>query len=327
MTSARPPERYELRTYDDVTGWRDYQRYFPEDLRVTAHVRPEEVAWERAGQVVHLDVWEQPGAPLTVIALHGAGGHGRLLAPFCLTVRHAGCRAVAPDLPLFGLTQVADRARVRYRDWVELVVDLVERERDHGPVVLFGASVGGRLAYDAAAVAAARGIPVAGVIATCLLDSREADVRRAVARNAVIAQVVPAMRHLPAPLGCLAVPMAWTSRLSRMSAAPGLARACARDRQGGGTRAPLAFLLDWLSTPPAVEPEAFRACPVLLVHPAQDRWTPAALSTRFLARVAAPTTLVLLTDAGHLPVEQPGLDQLREAVHRFLDQVAGGTFR
>lgn len=119
--------------------------------------------------------------------------------------------------------------------------------------------------------------------------------------------------------------MAWTSRLSRMSAAPGMVRACARDRQGGATRAPLPFLLDWLSTPPAAEPEAFRACPVLMVHPADDRWTAAALSTRFLARVAAPTTLVLLTYAGHLPVEQPGLEQLRDAVRRILDEVACGT--
>lgn len=119
--------------------------------------------------------------------------------------------------------------------------------------------------------------------------------------------------------------MAWTSRLSRMSAAPGMARACARDRQGwrhpGAVAVPARLAVHTAG-------RGARGVPRLScaeVHPADDRWTSAALSTRFLARVAAPTTLVLLTYAGHLPVEQPGLDQLRDAVRRILDEVACGT--
>jgi alpha-beta hydrolase superfamily lysophospholipase len=307
------------RSYDDVQGWRAYQPYLPSELRVTDQVRPREERWEHAGAQVHLDVWDVPGAPATVIALHGAGGHGRLVAPFCLALRQAGYRSIAPDLPLFGLTRVPDRGAVRYADWVELVVALVERELPQGPVLLFGASIGGRLAYDAAAVAAHRGLPVAGVLATCLLDPREADVRRASARSALLARLSPALAALPAPLKRLAVPISMTTRLSRISNTPGLSRACARDRQGGGTRAPLAFLLDWLAATPAVEPEDFDACPVLLVHPADDRWTPPHLSTRFADRIAAPTTTVLLGGAGHFPVEQPGLDQLRSAVVEFVE--------
>jgi alpha-beta hydrolase superfamily lysophospholipase len=185
---------------------------------------------------------------------------------------------------------------------------------------LFGASIGGRLAYDAAAVA--RGVPIAGVIATCLLDPRDPQVRRASARNAALAALTPALSRLPAVLKQAAVPMSMTTRLSKMSGTPELSRACARDRQGGGTRAPLAFLLDWLASPPAVEPEQFDACPVLLVHPAQDAWTPQHLSVRFAERIAAPTRTVLLDNAGHFPVEQPGLDQLRAEVTGFLRNAA-----
>lgn len=237
---------------------------------------------------MHLDAWGADDALITVIALHGAGGHGRLMAPFCRTVVHHGHRAIAPDLPLFGLTDIAHRAAVRYADWVELVVDLVAQEAPRGPVVLFGASIGGGLAYDAAAVAAHRGPRVAGVIATALLDPGQRDVRVAASRNRALAATVSLARRLPARLLEVSVPMALTSRLFRMSDTPGLARACARDAQGGGTRAPLAFLLDWLATPPAVEPERFDVGPVLLVHPAQDRWTPAPLSLRFAQRIGAP---------------------------------------
>lgn len=309
------------RTYDDVSGWLAYQRYVPPELRVTDTVRPVETRWERPGASVHLDEWDAPQSPLTVIALHGAGGHGRLTAPFCLTARRAGYRAVAPDLPLFGLTDVDDRGGVRYRDWVELVVDLVEREAGRGPVVLLGVSIGGRLAYDAAALAAQRGLPVAGVIATNLLDPRDPEVRRATARNALLARLTPLLTRLPSRVERVALPMRLTSRLSQMSSAPGLAQACARDRQGGGTRAPLGFLLDWVVTAPVVEPEAFTACLVLLVQPEQDTWTPPPLSIRFAERIAAPTRVVLLEGAGHFPVERPGLDQLRAAVTSFVGEL------
>lgn len=46
---------------------------------------------------------------------------------------------------------------------------------------------------------------------------------------------------------------------------------------------------------------------------------PPELGLRFLRRIAAPTEAVLLAGAGHLPAEQPGVDQLRDAVHRVLD--------
>jgi alpha-beta hydrolase superfamily lysophospholipase len=309
------------RTYGEVSGWLAYQPFLPPELRVNGTVRPAETYWDQPNARVHLDEWDTAGSPLTVIALHGAGGHGRLMAPFCLAVRQGGYRAVAPDLPLFGLTEVTKRAAVRYADWVALAADLAERESARGPVVLFGASIGGRLAYDAAAVAATRG-PISGVIATCLLDPRDPQVRRASARNAAVAALTPALSRLPDLLKQAAVPMSMTTRLSKMSGTPELSSACARDKQGGGTRAPLAFLLDWLASPPAVEPEQFHACPVLLVHPAQDAWTPQHLSVRFAERIAAPTRTVLLDNAGHFPVEQPGLDQLRAEVTAFLRNAA-----
>ncbi len=308
------------RSYAGVDGWRAYQPLLPAHLRAGGDQLPVEEHLDLGGCVVHLDRWTVPGAPLTVVALHGGGGHGRMMAPSCLMARAAGCEAVAPDLPLFGLTHVPDPGAVRYRTWIDVVAQVVEREAEQRPVVLFGASMGGRLAYD---VAALTRLPV-GVIATCLLDPRTPAVRRAVARDAVSARLLPALRRLPGPLLGLRVPMRVVARMSAMSNTPALARACARDRQGGGTGAPLAFLLDWLDSAPVVEPEDFDVCPVLLVHPGADRWTPPALSTGFLDRVRAPHRTVLLEGAGHFPVEQPGLDQMEQAVGTFLTDLVTG---
>ncbi|WP_459545965.1 hypothetical protein [Nocardia sp. X0981] len=63
-------------------------------------------------------------------------------------------------------------------------------------------------------------------------------------------------------------------------------------------------------------PERFTPCPVLLVHPGADRWTPLPLSRPFFDRIAAPKCSVVLDHAGHYPIEEPG-------VHQLIDALAG----
>lgn len=75
---------------------------------------------------------------------------------------------------------------------------------------------------------------------------------------------------------------------------------------------------------PAVEPEDFTACPVLLAHPGADRWTPVELSTPFFDRLGGDKRLVVLEGCGHMPVEEPGLRQFAEALGRL---AAGSTRR
>ncbi|MFF0267602.1 hypothetical protein [Kribbella sp. NPDC004536] len=70
------------------------------------------------------------------------------------------------------------------------------------------------------------------------------------------------------------------------------------------------------------EPDDLDVCPVLLIQLAVDRWTPLRLSTAFLGWITqVPVTTVLLANAGRYPLEQPGLDQLVEAISKFC---AGG---
>lgn len=74
---------------------------------------------------------------------------------------------------------------------------------------------------------------------------------------------------------------------------------------------------------PSVEPEDFRACPILLTHPEDDRWLTVESSRLFFDRIAAPKELVLLNNCGHFPTEEPGIDQMADAIEDFLHSRSG----
>jgi alpha-beta hydrolase superfamily lysophospholipase len=104
----------------------------------------------------------------------------------------------------------------------------------------------------------------------------------------------------------------------------GSRRSCRSDRLGGGNWVPARFLRTFMNAKPALEPEAFTVCPLLLVHPGVDRMTDIALSRRFFERLACSKRMVILEGASHMPTEHPGIDQLEAAVLEFLGSLSVG---
>jgi alpha-beta hydrolase superfamily lysophospholipase len=308
------------RSYADFQGWRRYQDFFPERMRCTRSTTPREEWWAWRGLDVHLDRLPAPESPIKIIVLHGAGAYGRVMAPAAVLAKNHGWETVSPDLPGYGLTPVA-RGRFVYPLWVDCVSDLIDAEiaRDGRPVVLFGVSLGGLVAYHAAA----RSKRVVGLVATTLADAREPAVRQGFARTKLLGSVGLALLKALAPLtDGLPLPMRWMSKMDRISNKPELAALCARDPLGGGNWVPARFLRTFVHTPPDMEPEDFRVCPVLLTHPGVDRMTDIALSRRFFDRLAAPKRMVVLEGASHMPTESPGIDQMENAVVEFLSRIA-----
>ncbi|MFC3965500.1 alpha/beta hydrolase [Nocardia jiangsuensis] len=296
----------------------DYAQFLPPEYRERARVAPVSTWWQWRGRRVHIARAELPEAGVRVLVLHGGGGHSGALWPLAAAVAPDGVELLAVDLPLYGETVEPDPRSVRYGDWVELVCDLVRAEaaRDPRPLVLFGASMGGMLAYEAATRTGA----AAHVLATCLLDPADPAARRAAARTPAAARLAPGLAALEPVLGGVMMPMRLLGDLGRMSANPELTRFCARDPRGGGARVPLGFMASFL-TFEHTAPTRYTGPPVTLVHPADDAWTPPALSLRVLERIAARTEVVLLEGCGHFPVEQPGLDQLAAVLLRLRDTV------
>lgn len=300
------------RTYaDDADFWRRYQEHLPPEVRIEPGHEPREEHRPWRGGALHLDRFAVPDAAVTVVVVHGGGGYGRMLAPIGRVLHEHGAEVVLPDLPGYGLTDVAP-AQVRYGAWVDVLLEVVAAERAGGRlVVLFGLSMGGMLALHAAAAAPAG--HVAGVVATTLMDPRDPAVRRGAGRFPT-----PGVALRSAALDRVRLPMPLLAPIERMSSVGAINRLCRRDPQGGGGRVPLGLLRSWMTYVPAIEPSAFTACPVLLLHPLADRWTPPAWSTAVLDRIPAPTRYVGLDACEHWPIEQPGLTTLTEELGAFL---------
>ncbi|WP_163999714.1 alpha/beta hydrolase [Pyxidicoccus caerfyrddinensis] len=301
------------------TGWRHIQALLPPALRLGEAQAPmPEEAWLDVGAFrVHLDCWRRPDAPATVVLVHGGGGNGRLLSPFGAMLAGLGYEVVAPDLPGYGLTRVEHKRALVYEDWRDTLSAVVETEagRSRRPLVMFGASMGGMLAYD---VTARTRIP-SGLVGTCFLAPRDPVVRRGMVRWPWMAGLSgPMLTALPFLTDPLPVPMRLAGNMLAIANSAELSRAIARDPLSGGTWMPGRFLRTFLESEPLVPPESFDVCPVLMAHPAADRWTQVSVSAPFFDRLRVPKRRVMLENAGHFPVEEPGVSQLRQAMHDFL---------
>ncbi|WP_059012652.1 alpha/beta hydrolase [Streptomyces specialis] len=313
-----------MTTYREQPEWRAIQEFLPEKFRLTPDTEPAEEWWDHNGHRIHLDTYRRPAAPLKVILFHGVGTNGRQMSTILgRPLAERGYETIAIDMPTYGVTEVADGALVTYDEWVRTGSDLIDAERanDDRPIVLYGLSAGGMQAYHVAAV----NKHVAGIVGMTFLDQRSRRVRVETAFDPVSgfvgAGVMKALARTP--LRRLRLPMRLVSKMRALVNNRSAARACYADKTSAGNRASIAFLDSYLNYQPVTEPEDFDVCPVLLTQPAADRWTPLHLSEPFLNKITkVPVTKTTLDNAGHYPLEQPGLDQMIDAITHFCAELA-----
>ena len=297
--------------------WKKVQEYLPEENRLTEACLPDEyfVAIGRFG--IHIDHYRVKEPKARIILFHGVGGNGRLLSFIAVPLMKQGYEVICPDLPLYGMTEYY--GTVVYQDWVDCAAEIVMyyQTREISPTFLFGLSAGGILAYQTAS-----GLPgIQGVIATCLLDQRNPAVRKSTAGSRWMADHgLRAITKASARLGFVKVPMKWVGNMKAIVNHEELAEVLMKDRRASGARVPVAFLHTLLNPDIHPEPERFRRCPVLLVHPENDRWTDAGLSRLFFDRLNCSKEMKLLKGAGHFPIEKEGLKHLEQYCVEFLEE-------
>lgn len=306
-----------LPSWSEQTGWKRVFGALPDAVRPPEPMSVQE-EWRRLeGFDVHVDRWLAPGARAKVLMLHGGGGHGRLLGALAWRLALSGFETICPDLPGYGLTQGRPKASIRYDDWREVAAGLIEAERARGGALfVYGLSMGGMLAYDAVVLTS----KVDGLIASCLLDPTRPAVRRGIVRQPWMASFIdPLFAITPRLLDGLPVSMALTGNMAAITNQPALTAAIVADKRAGGNAMPAGFLRSWLNSPPLSPPESFDHCPVLMVHPGADRWTDIGLSDGFLDRLNILKRRVVLQNAGHFPVEEPGAAQHDQAIAEFIN--------
>ena len=308
-----------LPRWDEESAWRRVYAALPEALRPPEPLTVQEEWRSHAGFDVHIDRWTAPSATARIVMLHGGGGHGRLLGPLAWRLALHGFEVVCPDLPGYGLTQCPSKHAVRYADWRAVAADIIKAERARGGALfLYGLSMGGMLAYDAAAETGVAD----GLIATCFLDPTLNTVRRSVVRWPFMASLIdPIFAITPSALNGFPVPMALAGNMAAIANDRSVVRAIIADKKAGGNWMPTGFLRTWLQAPPAVAPDRFDVCPILMAHPADDRWTEVAVSDGFFDRLTVEKRRVMLDGAGHFPIEAPGRDQLDHSIAAFANAI------
>lgn len=316
----RVPSNGEKQQYINRPEWRWYQKYMPEALRVEGEYIPSEEWWIYKEHQIHLDRYTVDNPKAKILLFHGAGGNGRVLGAFARMAMRAGCDVVAPDFPGYGLTVRSKTTKPTYDLWSEIGSELIEEERrkDGLPIIVWGLSIGGFLAY----MATAKNKKVDGLITTTFADTRKVGTMVKVARNSIFGLGGFFLLKLLGPvLNPIELPIKWLAPMELITNDLEVSRVFMNDRLAGGGKTTIGFLRSLMYAKPAIEPEDFDVCPVLLVHPSIDPWTPLELSREFYDRIKSEKELVVLEGCGHFPMEEPGRYQLEDAVRRFVSQI------
>ncbi|WP_040348677.1 alpha/beta hydrolase [Brevibacterium mcbrellneri] len=292
-----------------------YAAFLPAGRRAAGKREPEETWWAWRGHSIHIARARRSDAPARILVIHGAGGNSAALWPLAAQLAERGLDIAAVDLPLYGRTVSPNPETVRYEDWVQLLINLVEAEHDGRPLTLLGASIGGMLAYEVAAQTSL----VTTVAATCLLDPRDWRSRTHMTRFGPLGALGGVLSALArGRVASAMISMRWVANLSKMSRNPGLSNLCATDPRGGGAKVPLGFLASYMRYR-HTSPEQVTT-PIALLHPSRDAWTPVELSMRVFRRLASPDKVIMLRECGHFPIEEPGITDLVSAVLEITDK-------
>lgn len=307
-----------METYADSPSWHRYRQLLLDAFGIAIRHVPVE-RWQTVrGHRLHLDEWRPDGqARGTLILVHGGGGHGRILAPLADVAAGLGWLALAPDLPGYGLTRPAADFRWDYAEWPAVVAALADD--CPGPVVLMGLSAGGLTAVLAAQ--AARGVQ--GVIATTLLDLSDPALFVRAARWRWLGKAsLLGFRWMPAIVDRLRLALRLAATMDRMSGHPAMAKYFEEDPLLGRLRVPSRLF----RTMHALQvPRLAPRCPLLLLHPGADRWTPTEMSRPAFDRVLGDKRLRELSNGSHLPAELPARVELEQEVAAFLAAVERGV--
>jgi alpha-beta hydrolase superfamily lysophospholipase len=299
--------------YENESLWKELQALLPEKNRLSGNSLPLEKFITINSIKVHIDEYDQ-NSNTTIIVFHGVGGNGRIVSFFAVPLFKVGYNVICPDLPGYGFTKY--NKKIKYNDWIDIGVNIVESELNKSRnVYLIGLSAGGMLAYNVSC----RNSKVSGLIITNILDNREEEVRAYSAKSEFQAKYgIRILNFLPEFLRSFKIPIRMVTNMNGLVNNEKVLKILLKDKRGPGSNVDINFLLSMMNSNPEVEPEKYNNIPVLMVHPGNDLWTPVKVSDIFFNKIASEKMRVILDNAGHFPIEEPGLSQMENAIMIFI---------
>lgn len=304
-----------MTSFDNTRSWTDYKDILSAEFEIALTMEPREFRRVVRGHKVRIDEWTQDRpAKGTLILVHGGGGNGRILAPLAEPLSREGWRVLAPDLPGYGLTWPAPGYRGEYSEWPAILAQIADTEP--GPVVMMGLSMGGLTAF----LAAQQSHRVCGVVATTMLDLSDAAIFVRAARWRWLGRLsLFSMAVMPWLFDRVVMPLSLATPLTAMSSNKCMQAYFRTDPHIGAS---------WKSARFFRSAHQYHVrnwqldCPLLLVHPGADAWTPTDLSLAVYEKVEAEKRFFELSNGSHLPVERPAYDELLAHTTLFLDEIA-----
>jgi alpha-beta hydrolase superfamily lysophospholipase len=296
--------------------WKQVQEFLPEHNRITDEYKPSEATIMYNTTKIRYDEYNPKNSSDTsIVIFHGVGGNGRLLSFIAVPLVKAGFNVICPDLPGYGYSSY--QKDLDYAMWIDVGSFMVNNEINKGKkVFLFGLSAGGMLAYNIACNTK----NIKGLIVTNILDNRYQIVRDFSAKNKFQSRVgIKLMNIIPGVLQKrLKIAVKEVANMRTIVNDRELMKILLKDKVGSGSSVSIYFLVTMMNLIPLIEPEYFTLCPVLMLHPEDDRWTPVDVSKLFFDKIKAPKKLRILENAGHFPIESPGLQQLETELLSFI---------
>ena len=309
-----------MKFYKDYTSWKKFQPFFPEEFRIKEGETPLEEYWKWTDYDVHIDryVPKENNRNIKLVLIHGGGGNGRLLSPIGVSMRSKGFESIAADMPGFGLTKIGKPNS--YETWVNLLDALIDKEiaKDGKKVLLIGISLGGMLSYHAAC----KNKNVVGLMVSSLADTTKEEVQIQLSKSPFLGKFgYKSLSTFKGISDNIKIPIKITTKMWAMANNPDFVKLLKKDKNGSGSWIYLKFLRTLFEAKPTIEPEDFNQCPLLFFQPEKDFIIPWEISKPFYDRLACEKNVVFLENCGHIPLEQPGIEQLREAAVTFIDKI------
>jgi len=304
-----------LQYYKDLEYWKKYLPFLPKKYQESFQ-EPDESFWKWKDNHIHYDYKSDKSNKVSVILIHGAGGNGRILSLIGSFLFQNQVNFYSPDCLGYGLTKTSNKS-FEYSDWVEMMSDFTRfvMSKENKPVILIGMSIGGMLAYQVAC----KVDELSGIIVTTLADTRDEETLMAVSKNRIIGKYgVSLMKRFRIFCDNLSLPIRWFCSLILMSRNPEFSNVFIRDKLAGGVSVPLKFLRTMTSYVPEIDFSEFNSCPVLLLHPEKDFWTPFHLSEKVYNQLSGEKEYHLLSECGHAPIEEPGIYEMEKHALNFI---------